>query len=107
MNGWPALDRSCGPTRRTWAAPKRWTSCTSTPSWWPPASRLTAAPASPFPAQGLGPFGSEFRPTNPGQLFMSNAHNVGAGTGTVSAYTDSPDGALTPVAGFPFADQQT
>ena len=44
--------------------------------------RLTAAPGSPFPAQGLGPFGSEFRPTNPDQLFVSNAHNVGAGTGT-------------------------
>jgi 6-phosphogluconolactonase len=69
--------------------------------------RLTAAPASPFPAQGLGPFGSEFRPTNPGQLFVSNAHNVGVGTGTISAYTDSPDGTLTPVAGSPFADQQT
>src|SRR5690242_752827 len=69
--------------------------------------RLTAAPASPFPAQGLGPFGSEFRPTNPGQLFVSNAHNVGAGTGTISAYTDSPNGTLTPVAGSPFADQQT
>ena len=27
--------------------------------------RLTAAPGSPFQAQGLGPFGSEFRPTNP------------------------------------------
>ena len=69
--------------------------------------RLTAAPGSPFPAQGLGPFGSEFRPTNPGQLFVSNAHNVGAGTGTVSAYTDSVNGALTPVAGSPFADDQT
>jgi 6-phosphogluconolactonase len=72
-----------------------------------PNGRLTAAPASPFPAQGLGPFGSEFRPTNPGQLFVSNAHNVGAGTGTISAFTDSPDGTLTPVAGSPFADQQT
>jgi len=69
--------------------------------------RLTAAPASPFPAQGLGPFGSEFRPTNPRQLFVSNAHNVGAGTGTISALTDSPNGTLTPVAGSPFADQQT
>jgi len=69
--------------------------------------RLTAAPASPFPAQGLGPFGSEFRPTNPGQLFVSNAHNVSAGTGTISAYTDSRDGTLSPVAGSPFADQQT
>src|SRR4029077_3079282 len=69
--------------------------------------RLTAAPGSPFKAQGLGPFGSEFRPTNPDQLFVSNAHNVGAGTGTISAYTDSPNGTLTPVAGSPFADQQT
>ena len=69
--------------------------------------RLTAAPGSPFPAQGLGPFGSEFRPTNPTQLFVSNAHNVGAGTGTISAYRDSFNGTLTPVAGSPFADQQT
>ena len=69
--------------------------------------RLTAAPGSPFPAQGLGPFGSEFRPTNPGQLFVSNAHNVGAGTGTVSAYTDSFNGVLTPIGASPFADDQT
>jgi 6-phosphogluconolactonase len=68
--------------------------------------RLTAAPASPFPAQGVGPFGSEFSPANPGQLFVSNAHN-GAGAGTVSAFTDAPDGTLTPVTGSPFADQQT
>jgi 6-phosphogluconolactonase len=69
--------------------------------------RLTAAPGSPFPAQGLGPFGSEFRPTNPSQLFVSNAHNVGAGTGTISAFSDSFNGTLTPVAGSPFADDQT
>jgi hypothetical protein len=69
--------------------------------------RLTAAPGSPFKAQGLGPFGSEFRPANPGQLFISNAHNVGAGTGTISAFTDSRNGTLSPVAGSPFPDQQT
>jgi 6-phosphogluconolactonase (cycloisomerase 2 family) len=69
--------------------------------------RLTAAPGSPFPAQGLGPFGSEFRPTNPHQLFVSNAHNVGAGTGTVSAFGDSADGTLSPIGSSPFADQQT
>ena len=40
---------------------------------------LLAAPGSPYAAQGLGPFGSEFRPTNPTQLFVSNAHG-GAGT---------------------------
>ena len=72
-----------------------------------PDGRLTAAPNSPIPAQGLGPFGSEFRPTNPGQLFVSNAHNVGADSGTISAYTDSPNGTLTPVVGSPFPDQQT
>jgi 6-phosphogluconolactonase len=69
--------------------------------------RLSAAPDSPIPAQGLGPFGSEFRPTDPSQLFVSNAHNVGAGTGTISAFSDSFNGALTPVAGSPFVDDQT
>jgi len=69
--------------------------------------RLTAAPGSPFPAQGLGPFGSEFRPTNPTQLFVSNAHNVGAGTGTISAFSDSFNGTLTSIGASPFADQQT
>jgi hypothetical protein len=68
--------------------------------------RLTPAHGSPFQAQGLGPFGSEFRPTNPGQLFVSNAHNTAADSGTVSAFTDSFRGTLTPVAGSPFADEQ-
>jgi 6-phosphogluconolactonase len=66
---------------------------------------LTAAPGSPFPAQGLGPFGSEFRPTNPGQLFVSNAHNTG--TGTVSSFADSADGTLSSIGSSPFADNQT
>src|SRR6266704_126209 len=69
--------------------------------------RLTAAPGSPFPAQGLGPFGSEFRPINPGQLFVSNAHNTGAGSGTVSAFSDAADGTLSPIGSSPFADLQT
>jgi 6-phosphogluconolactonase len=56
--------------------------------------------------RGLGPFGSQFRPTNPGQLFVSNAHN-GTGPGTVSAFADSADGSLTPVGASPVADQQT
>ena len=68
--------------------------------------RLTAAPGSPFPAQRVGPFGSEFRPTDPDQLFVSNAHD-GAGNGSVSAYHVSRDGTLTAVAGSPFADDQT
>src|SRR5215470_2150209 len=68
--------------------------------------RLAAAPGSPFPAQGLGPFGSQFRPTNPAQLFVSNAHN-GAGAGTVSAFSDAADGTLSPIGSSPFADLQT
>jgi len=68
--------------------------------------RLSPAPQSPFPAQSVGPFGSDFRPTNPDQLFVSNAH-AGAGNGTVSAYRDKAQGTLISVPGSPFADQQT
>ena len=68
--------------------------------------RLTAAPGSPFVAQGLGPFGSEFRPTDPTQLFVSNAHD-GPGNGTVSAFADAPDGTLTSIGASPFPNQQT
>ena len=67
---------------------------------------LTAAPGSPFPAQGLGPFGSEFSPINPNQLFVSNAHN-GTGLGTVSAFNDSWNARLSPIGASPFADDQT
>ncbi|HEY1831702.1 MAG TPA: beta-propeller fold lactonase family protein [Acidimicrobiales bacterium] len=68
---------------------------------------LSAAPGSPSPAQGLGPFGSEFRPTNPQQLFVSNAHNVGAGTGTISAFNVTYNGSLKSIGTSPFADDQT
>jgi 6-phosphogluconolactonase len=67
---------------------------------------LRAANGSPFPAQGVGPFGSEFRPTDPNQLFVSNAHN-GTGLGTVSAFNDGFDGTLFSIGSSPFADQQT
>ena len=67
---------------------------------------LTAAPGSPFAAQGPGPFGSEFRPTDPTQLFVSNAHG-GPGNGTVSAFSDGSDGTLTSIASSPFPDFQT
>jgi 6-phosphogluconolactonase len=69
--------------------------------------RLASAPGSPFPAQGLGPFGSEFRPTSPSQLFVSNAHNAGTDSGTVSAFRDSANGTLSPIGSSPFADLQT
>ena len=67
---------------------------------------LIAAPGSPFTAQGLGPFGSQFSPTNPNQLFVSNAHN-GTGLGTVSVFNDSWNGTLAPISSSPFADDQT
>jgi hypothetical protein len=68
--------------------------------------RLTAAAGSPYAAQGPGPFGSEFRPTNPSQVFVSNAHG-GAGNGTVSAFDVAGDGTLTSIGASPFPDLQT
>ena len=68
--------------------------------------RLVAAPGSPFAAQSLGPIGAEFRPTNPSQLFVSNAH-AGAGLGTVSAFHADRRGVLTSIGDSPFPDYQT
>ena len=67
---------------------------------------LTAAPGSPSPAEGAGPFGSEFRPTNPQQLFVSNAHNGGTNLGTVSAFDVADNGTLTSIGASPFPDLQ-
>jgi 6-phosphogluconolactonase len=67
---------------------------------------LKPAPGSPFPAQATGPFGSEFRPTNPSQLFVSNAH-AGNNLGSVSAFSVAADGRLTSIGASPFADLQT
>jgi 6-phosphogluconolactonase (cycloisomerase 2 family) len=67
---------------------------------------LTAAPGAPFTAQGAAPFGSAFRPTNPSQLFVSNAHN-GTDLGTVSAFSVAADGTLSSISGSPFRDFQT
>ncbi len=68
--------------------------------------RLTPAAGSPFAAQGVGPFGSEFSPVRPNLLFVSNAHN-GANLATVSAFHDGPGGVLQAITGSPFADRQT
>ena len=68
--------------------------------------RLRAAPGSPFPAQGLGPFGSEFRPGHPDQLFVSNAHNTATDSGTVSAFKDHRNGRLSSITSSPFPDHQ-
>jgi hypothetical protein len=68
--------------------------------------RLVPATGSPFPAQSLGPIGAEFRPSNPSQLYVSNAH-AGANLGTVSAFRVSRTGVLTSIGNSPVPDGQT
>lgn len=68
--------------------------------------RLTPAPGSPFAAQSAGPFGSEFSPTDPAHLYVSNAH-AGAGNGTVSAFAVAADGSLSSIGASPYPDGQT
>lgn len=67
---------------------------------------LTAAPGSPFAAEAAGPFGSEFSPTNPSHLYVSNAH-AGPGNGSVSVFDVAGNGALTSIGASPYADTQT
>jgi hypothetical protein len=68
--------------------------------------RLTPASGSPFAAQAPGPFGSEFSPTDPAHLYVSNAHG-GPGNGSVSAFSVASGAALSPIGTSPFADGQT
>jgi hypothetical protein len=84
------------PSRPLWS--------TASPS--APTDCLPLWPAPRFAAQGLGPFGSEFRATNAAQLYVSNAHN-GEKAGTVSAFSDAVDGTLTPIGASPFPDFQS
>ena len=72
---------------------------------------LTAAAGSPFaaqaftPTQGYGQLGSEFSPTNPDQLFVSDAHNAAGGgaPGLVSSFSDN-GGALAPIGNSPVSN---
>jgi len=73
---------------------------------------LTPAAGSPYdaqafsPPQGYGQLGSEFSPTNPNELFVSDAHTAAGGAafpGLVSSFSDAADGTLTPV-GAPVAN---
>ncbi len=68
--------------------------------------RLTPAAGSPYPAEAAGPFGSEFSPTDPHHLYVSNAHG-GAGNGSVSAFSVNPNAKVKSIGGSPFADGQT
>ena len=73
---------------------------------------LTPALGSPFsaqgftPTQGYGQLGSEFSPTNPDQLFVSDAHTAAGGgaPGLVSSFTDAADGVLSPIGGSPVSN---
>jgi 6-phosphogluconolactonase (cycloisomerase 2 family) len=68
--------------------------------------RLHAAAGSPFAAEAPGPFGSEFSPTNPSRLYVSNAHG-GTDAGVVSAFHVARDGDLSAIGASPYADHQT
>ena len=68
--------------------------------------RLTPAAGSPFPAEAAGPFGSEFSPTDPHHVYVSNAHG-GAGNGSVSAFSVNPNAKVKSITGSPIADGQT
>jgi 6-phosphogluconolactonase len=73
---------------------------------------LTPAPGSPFSAQTgfFGPLGSEFSPTKPDLLFVSNAHTASgapAFPGSVSAFSDAASGVLSAVGGSPFFNDGT
>jgi hypothetical protein len=74
--------------------------------------RLTASAGSPFdaqsftPSQGFGQLGSVFSPTQPDQLFVSDAHTAAGGPapGLVSSFTDSPTAVLAAIAPSPVAN---
>jgi 6-phosphogluconolactonase (cycloisomerase 2 family) len=68
--------------------------------------RIKAAKDSPFPSLGNGPIGAQFSPTEPSQLFVSNAHD-GAGLGNVAAFDVARSGALSPIGAGTFPDFQT
>jgi hypothetical protein len=78
-----------------------------------PNGTFTPAAGSPFtnPAGYYGPFGSQFNPASPDQLYISNAHTVAGGgvtPGTVSAFNVAGDGTFSEIGAAPYAtDGQT
>ena len=69
--------------------------------------RLTAAPGSPFAAQGLGPFGSEFRPTNPTPAVRLERPRRAGQRQRLGLRRRPATATLTSIGASPFADQQT
>jgi 6-phosphogluconolactonase len=80
---------------------------------------LTPASGSPYsaqgfsPGQGYGQLGSEFSPTNPDQLYVSDAHvspaqgSGGATPGLVSSFTDAANGDLSLISPSPVSNPGT
>jgi 6-phosphogluconolactonase len=68
--------------------------------------RLIPAPGSPFLAQATGPFGGGFRPTDPDQLYVVNAH-AGPNHGSASAYDVDSAGSLHAIDASPYPNRQT
>jgi 6-phosphogluconolactonase (cycloisomerase 2 family) len=73
-----------------------------------PDGTITPAGGSPFsnPAGYYGPFGSAFRPTDSGELYVSNAHTATGGgvtPGSVSAFSVDGAGALSLIGASPVA----
>ena len=68
---------------------------------------LTAAPDSPLPAQGLGPFGSEFRPTNPEPAVRVQRPQRRSRHRNDLRLQRRPERVAVVDRGYPFADDQT
>lgn len=67
--------------------------------------RLTVAAGSPFHVTNAGTIGADFNPTDPSQLFVSNAHD-GPGNGSISQFSVAADGTVAQI-GSPVGDLQT
>lgn len=78
-----------------------------------PNGTFVPATGSPFnnPTGYYGPFGSQFNPASPDQLYISNAHTMAGGgvtPGTVSAFNVAGDGTFSEIGAAPYAtDGQT
>ena len=69
--------------------------------------RLHAGRRLAVPGQAAGPFGSEFSPTDPHQLYVSNAHGGDGQRHRCRRSRVNPNAKVKSISGSPFADDQT
>ena len=93
-------------TARPRSSARATTPRSSTASRSGPTAASWPRPARRSPAQSLGPIGAEFRPTNPSQLFVSNAH-AGAGQRHGVRLRRRPRPGCSPRSGPPTPNGQT